>query len=94
MQGSIYYNSTRIQESTASIQALVNEMDAFRTNHPDLWRSIYDGMYEELQSILSLIEFNPVAADKQYNELILSKYDNLIYHLHRPEHKDKQINSF
>lgn len=76
IQGSVYYNTQRINELTGSIKTRIEEMNAFKTQFQQLWKNSYDDMLMELENILTLIEFNPVSADKRYNDMIISKYDN------------------
>lgn len=77
-----YFTAERLNAFTRTIETLLNDMDKFKKDYPDSWKSEYDDLSDNLTEILYTIEDNPIEANKQFQSLPISKYEtfhNYVY---------------
>ena len=71
-----YFDSERIISFSRQISSLIDEMNGFKSTHPNLWKQYYDDLIDELMNISETIEDNIIEANKLFQALPISKYDN------------------
>lgn len=70
-----FFDPEKVLAFNRQIQSLIDEMNTFKTTHPNLWKQLYDDTIDELENIAEMIEDNIIEANKAFQSLPISKYD-------------------
>lgn len=70
-----FFDSDRVITFSRQISSLLDEMNTFKSTHPQLWKPFYDDMMDELENISDTIEDNVIDANKSFQSLPISKYE-------------------
>ena len=70
-----FFDSDKVNAFSRQISSLLDEMNAFKSAHPQLWKPFYDDMIDELENISDTIEDNVIDANKSFQSLPISKFE-------------------
>ena len=71
-----YFDSERKSNFSRRISSLIDEMKAFKSAHPDLWKLYYNDLIGDLETILETIDDNIIEANKLFQALPISVFDS------------------